>query len=331
MPRIGRSRRLGALAAILLIAGMLGSVFFGLRTWGTFLVLRSAYEVGLPTVSTVRAWMTLGYVAATYGLPLDALTGRLDLPAATPPDTVLRDIADQRGMSRIDMVRAVQSAMADLGPELAPDGAPGEPDASDGLGDALLAALLAYSYPALGLVLLLGAIGVPVPTGFATVLAGSLAAAGQMNWPIASAVAIVASIIGDIAGYGIGRLAGERFIARHGHLLGYAGHRKARVEWLFARWGGATVLMTRTLVSHLSSLASLLAGLSRYGFGVFLAYAAVGRVVWTAAYFGLGYFIGNDLDAASSFLGNVTGLLIAAGLAAASASYLVRGTAFIRR
>jgi len=323
MASLSRSTGVRTLAALLLVAGVVASVVFGFRTYGTFLTLRTAYQVGVPAVSTVRAWMTLDYVAGAYGVSLPALEGRLGVAPGTAPDTPLRDIADERGVTRIDLVREVQRAIADLGG--APADATVAPESNSGLADTFLSALLAYSYPALGLVLLLGAIGAPVPTGLATVLAGSLASGGSMEWSIAVAVAVIASVLGDIGGYGIGRLAGERFIARHGHLLGYSGHRKERVEWLFQRWGGATVLMTRTLVSHLSSLASLLAGISRYGFTPFLAYAAAGRVLWTAAYFGLGYFIGNDLDAASGFLANLTGLLLSALMAVASGAYLARG------
>jgi membrane protein DedA with SNARE-associated domain len=319
-----RPTALRAIAALLVVVALLGTFAFANRTWGTFLVLRSAYQVGLPAVSTVRAWMTIGHIAKTYRVPLPALAGRLDLPPLTPPDTPLYDIADERGVDRIDLVQEVQGVIADIGPTPVSDEVLGKTTSSGGLTDAFLAAILAYSYPALALILVLGAIGAPVPTGIATVLAGSLAAGGAMTWPLVAAVAITASVSGDIVGYGFGRVAGDRFVARHGYLIGYAGHRKRRVEWLFQRWGGATVLITRTLVSHLSSLASLLAGLSRYGFAAFLGYAAVGRVVWTAAYLGLGYFVGNDLEAASGFLANLTGLIVSLAIAGAAALYVVR-------
>ena len=327
-PRAASSIALRLLVAVILALSLLATFVFVNRTKGTFLALRSAYAVGVPAVSSVRAWMSLEYVATTFEVPLSALAARLDPAETSAGDALIRDLADERGVAPIDMVREVQRVIAELAP--APPASTEVAAAEDGFDDGFLAALLAYSYPALAAILLLGAIGAPVPTGLSTVLAGSLAAAGMMAWPVATAVAVVASVIGDITGYGIGRYAGE-FVARHGRLLGYAGHRKERVEWLFARWGGVTVLMTRTLVSHLSSLASLLAGVSRYAFAAFLAYAAVGRVLWTAAYFGLGYFIGGDLDAASGFLGSLTGLMIAALIAAASAAYLVSGSVVIRR
>ncbi len=50
-----------------------GSIFFGLRSYGSYLLLRSAYEAGRPQVSSLRAWMTLDHVAATYRVPLNEL------------------------------------------------------------------------------------------------------------------------------------------------------------------------------------------------------------------------------------------------------------------
>ena len=73
-----------------------------------------------------------------------------------------------------------------------------------------------------------------------------------------------------------------------------------------------TVFVTRTFVSYLSSVASLLAGVSRYRLSKFVAVAVVGRLMWTAAYLGLGYVIGADLDAATGFLGNLSGFLLCA-------------------
>ncbi len=70
------------------------------------------------------------------------------------------------------------------------------------------------------------------------------------------------------------------------------------------------MFVTRTFVSYLSSVASLLAGVSRYRLAKFVAVAVVGRLMWTAAYLGLGYVIGADLDAATGFLSNLSGFLL---------------------
>jgi len=300
------SKRTRHLLSLVIALAALVSVFFGLRSYGSFLLLRSAYEAGRSDVSSLRAWMTLDHVAAAYRVPANDLIARLELPPDSDRNQSLWSIADRRGISRFDFVRQVQRA---IGASAPPAG--GEDRTQGALGDRVLSAVLAYGYPALAVTLLLGAIGLPVPTGLVTVLAGSLAALGQIQWPWAALVAILASLAGDVIAFQIGRRLGETFLVSHGRWLGYSPERFARVRALFTRWGGLTVLFTRTLVSHLSSLASLLAGLSRYPWPPFLLFSGLGRVTWTSAYLGLGFAIGSNIDAASQFLGNFSGLLLA--------------------
>jgi membrane protein DedA with SNARE-associated domain len=54
---------------------------------------------------------------------------------------------------------------------------------------------------------------------------------------------------------------------------------------------------------------------------VFLALTLLGRLLWTSAYLGLGYAVGPDPEAATSFLANLSGLLVS--LAVLAASWLV--------
>ena len=152
-------------------------------------------------------------------------------------------------------------------------------------------------------------------------LAGSLAALGTLRWEWVAAVAVIASFAGDIIAYGIGRAVSENFLARHGRWIGYTAERKAHVQALLQKWGGMTVIISRTLTSSLSSIVSLFAGVGRYGFARFLSFAAVGRLIWTSAYLGLGYGVGSNIEAASQFLGNLSGLLIALGVLVVSGAY----------
>ena len=64
-----KSNRARRIAAIVFLIAAVPTVFFGVRTYGSFRLLRSAYEAGAPMTSSVRGWMTLKYVAATYHAP----------------------------------------------------------------------------------------------------------------------------------------------------------------------------------------------------------------------------------------------------------------------
>ncbi|MBI2714739.1 MAG: DedA family protein [Rhizobiales bacterium] len=311
------SKRSNKILAAVIALSALASILFGLRSYGSYLLLRSAYDVGRPQVSSLRAWMTLDHVAASYRVPLTELLPRLGLPGDTHRDETLKTIADRRGVSRFEFTRDVQRALG----QSAPPPTAADSQSSGGLTDRILSALLVYGYPALALTLLLGAIGLPLPIGVATVLAGSLAALGTLRWEWAAAVAVIASFAGDIVAYGIGRAVSENFLARHGRWIGYTTERKTHVQALLRRWGGMTVIISRTLTSSLSSIISLFAGVGRYGFARFLGFAAVGRLIWTSAYLGLGYGVGSNIEAASQFLGNLSGFIIALGVLVVAGAY----------
>lgn len=305
---------------VLSVIAALAAVVFGLRSYGSFLILRSAIEAGAPEVSSVRPWMTLRYVASTYQVSEAALVGQLGLAPDTDPDTSLRSLAERDKQSVFRYVERLQLAVV-----RSPTGSADRETEGTGwlgaVGDEFLAALLAYGYPVLALTLLLGAIGLPVPTGLSAALAGSLAAQGGMGWAWAGVVAVTASVLGDVIGYGLGRVLSRQFLERHGRWLGYTAARRVRVESLFTRWGGVGVLLSRTLASHLSAVLNILAGASRYRLPTFLVFTVIGRIVWTAAYLGLGYGVGAHLEAAAGFLTNLSVLLLS--LAALAACGLI--------
>ena len=78
---------------------MLPSVLFGLRTYVSSLLLRSAYEAGAPRTGSIRPWMTLAYIAAAYRTPNSVLLERLGLPPATNPSASLKTLAEPAGLS----------------------------------------------------------------------------------------------------------------------------------------------------------------------------------------------------------------------------------------
>jgi membrane protein DedA with SNARE-associated domain len=297
--------------AVLVIAGAaLLTVFFGLRTYGSLLLLRSAYEAGAPMTSSIRAWMTLGYVASTYQTSNAVLIERLGLPPGTDPNNSLKSLADQTGLSPSVYAQRVQRAIADIAPNVRSVYTKETSGWFGAIGEEVLTALLVYGYPVLGLILLFGAIGLPLPDGVATTVAGSLAAQGRLDWAWAGTITVTASILGDAVGYGLGRVLSKEVLERYGRWFGYTSARQARVQSLFDQWGSLTVFITRTFMSYLSSVASLLAGMSHFRLSKFLAIALVGRLMWTAAYLGLGYAIGADWEAAIGFLTNVSVLFL---------------------
>jgi membrane protein DedA with SNARE-associated domain len=309
------------IAVAFLIAATLSSALLGIRTYRSFLLLHSAYAAGSPMTSSIRPWMTLAYVAAAYRVPEAALLERLELVPTTDPRTSLRSLAQEAGLPLIEYVQGVQRAIAGIASGVRPDSAGRESNWLVAIGDAFLAAVLTYGYPALALMIFLGSFGLPLPHGIAVTVAGSLAAQGKIDWLWAGAATAAASVLGDIAGYALGRVLDRGVLERRGRWLGYTRERALRIKRLFEQWGVWTLLITRTFVSYLSPAVNLLAGAAGYRLTVFLALTLLGRLLWTSAYLGLGYAVGSDPEAASGFLANLSGLLVS--LAVLAASWLV--------
>jgi membrane protein YqaA with SNARE-associated domain len=224
-------------------------------SYRTFVLLQSAQQLGVAETSSIRAWMTLEYVVAIYNLDEDVLLTQLQLPVDVDSQSTLRTLAEKQGLSPFQYVQVVQSAIADIA-ELRqePDSIAKPSGWLATIGDSILSSVLIYGYPALGLTLFLGAIGAPVPTGLSTMLAGSLASEGHLSWQLIIALAVAASVLGDLVGYGLGRVMSGAFLERHGRWFGYTPASRERAETMFGRWGPIAVLLTRTLASHFSSV-----------------------------------------------------------------------------
>ncbi|HEY2593842.1 MAG TPA: DedA family protein, partial [Chloroflexota bacterium] len=161
--------------------------------------------------------------------------------------------------------------------------------------------MLTYGYPILGITLLVSAIGVPLPASLVATVAGALVAAGDMELSSTVLVALSACVAGDLIGYGIGRFGGDKFARRHGHWIGMGPRRVAQAEALFQRWAGATLIVSRSLVSILAPAINLLAGASAENVLAFFLYTTLGRLLWIAIFVGLGYVFAGSAEIAADF------------------------------
>jgi membrane-associated protein len=323
-----RSSRAARLALIVCALATPPTAWLGLRTFRSIELLQSAYAAGASQTSNIRAWMTLEYVERTYRIPQRDLVAALALAPDADPQTSIKALADRARVSPLLYVQKVQRA---IGERADPNGREREDSSWIGaIADRTLTALLVYGYPVLGLTLLLGAIGLPLPDGIAATVAGSLAAQGRMNWIWAGLLVVVASVAGDAIGFLLGRLLGREMLARRGGWIGFTATRYARVLRLFERWGSLTIFITRTFVSYLSSVANLFAGVSGYRIEKFIAISAAGRILWTSAYMGLGWAIGADWEAATTFLTNLSLFLLSLTVAVGSGLFAAGRMPFLQ-
>ncbi len=167
--------------------------------------------------------------------------------------------------------------------------------------------VLQSGYPALVFVLVGAAFGLPLPATLLLVGAGAYASTEELNLPLLLLTGLASVVVGDMAGYWVGRRGGEAVASRFGRWLKLT--EAAPLHRSFQRWGVPTLFLTRFLLAPLGPSVSVLAGMQHYPFSWFARAAIAGEVVWVGLYGGIGYALGSGSSALALLLGDVTATL----------------------
>jgi len=189
------------------------------------------------------------------------------------------------------------------------------------LSDAVLALIVNYGAVAVGLVLLLAALGAPLPATVAVLASGAFVQQGVLSPYSTVAIAFVFVLAGDSLSFGIGRLLRGPLSARFGQSASWL-----KAEASFERHGGLAVYLTRWLLTPLSVPTNLAAGGSHYRYWRFLAFAAAGEVTWLLVYGGLGYAFGSQWEYVSAVVSDLGGSLFGVLILAIGVIWLLRQT-----
>jgi len=187
------------------------------------------------------------------------------------------------------------------------------------MSEQLLAAVTQYGAPALFGIVAIAAVGVPLPITLLLIVVGSMISQGAMNLWLALSVASAGSILGDQAGYAIGRWGGSAAVAKLSGLFG----KKASLEAMEAKakaWGGPGIFLTRWLLSPLGPWINVASGTAGYPWHRFLFWDILGEMTGAAVYISLGRFFSDRVMALDGVLGDMT-WAIAALLAAIVLGY----------
>ena len=150
-----------------------------------------------------------------------------------------------------------------------------------------------YGYATIGVIILLESMGAPLPGESLLVASALLAATGRLDIVLVVAVATIGAILGDNAGFLIGRRLGLPLLARHGRRLGLTEQRLRLGRYLFRRHGGKVVFCGR-FIAFLRTFAALLAGANAMPWRIFLVCNALGGAAWCSLY-GFGAYLLGDL------------------------------------
>ena len=151
-------------------------------------------------------------------------------------------------------------------------------------------------------------VGVLVPGEASVLLGGALAAAGAVDVVPLMVVVAVAATVGDSIGYTLGRRLGPRLDgSRVERLIGR--DRLAATRSYMQRRGARAVFFGR-FVAVVRTAVPFLAGVSRMPYRTFLAWNAVGAVIWSVVHVGVGAAVGASLGQAESTISAMSVVLV---------------------
>jgi membrane protein DedA with SNARE-associated domain len=187
------------------------------------------------------------------------------------------------------------------------------------LNDLALTYITAYGAPMVAGILLLGALGLPLPGTLVVIASGAFVRQDFLNIYTTPLWALAGAVAGDSIIYGLGRFARLWIEKRFGDSAGWQ-----KAQDFFERRGGIAIYLTRWLVTPLAVPTNLVAGSSGYSFAKFLLFDVAGEITWILLYGGLGYAFGSQWELISDFISNFSGLILGVVVLGAGVYLLVR-------
>jgi undecaprenyl-diphosphatase len=136
-------------------------------------------------------------------------------------------------------------------------------------------------------------LGLLFPGEMVALIAGALAATHVFSPWSAFATVAIAAVLGDIAGYALGRYWGQAVLARWSFARRQYERHRRRLESYFELWGTATVLIGRFIAVG-RAFVPFAAGLSEMRARRFMPMAVIAGVLWGGAVVALGYVLGSN-------------------------------------
>lgn len=191
------------------------------------------------------------------------------------------------------------------------------------MSDTLLALVSTYGLWVVVASVFLSCLAVPIPSSLVMLAAGAFAASEDfVLWQVL-ACSWSAAILGDQAGYQLGRIGGPPLLERLAR-----GRSRARLiataRQMVHRHGPVGVFLSRWLFSPLGPWVNLIAGAAGLPRGRFTLWDAMGETVWVAIYVGLGYAFAARLDALTEIVTEWSGFVASVGLGLLVAGLLMR-------
>lgn len=135
--------------------------------------------------------------------------------------------------------------------------------------------------------------GLPVPGETVLLAAGFFASQGRISLGWVIVTALLGAVLGDNAGYWIGRRLGRTLLVKYGRFVFLTEERLVSMEVFFEKHGDKMVAVAR-FITGFRVFTALFAGASVMPWRRFFVFNVVGAVAWSVAISLLGYFFGKS-------------------------------------
>jgi membrane-associated protein len=123
--------------------------------------------------------------------------------------------------------------------------------------------------------------------------AGFFAAQGRLELVLTTLALYIAAVIGNMAGYEIGKRSGHKLFKKSDSIIFHKGNID-KAQDFFKRHGGKTIILAR-FVPVVRTLSSPLAGMGHMPYAKFMLYNLVGALLWVPSITLIGYWAGKVL------------------------------------
>jgi membrane protein DedA with SNARE-associated domain len=137
---------------------------------------------------------------------------------------------------------------------------------------------------------------------FASPEAVAVAGGHPLDLSEVMAVAFAGAVVGDFAGYWIGRVAGRAIVRKVGRYFFLPERRLPLLERYFRRYGARAIFLGR-FAPFLRSIRTLVAGIAHMPFPRFAIPDVAGAAAWVAGITGAGFLLGESWRVADRYLG----------------------------
>ena len=187
--------------------------------------------------------------------------------------------------------------------------------------------LIRHGYSVLFVWVLAEQLGLPLPATPLLLAAGALAGQGQMNVWAAIALAVLASLIGDVSWYQFGRVRGGKVLNLLCRISLEPDSCVRETEGAFVRHGARSLLIAK-FVPGLNTMAPPLAGIIGMRPGRFLLFDGLGALLYLGSFVALGYVFSNQLEQVAARVASL-GFSLLVILAGALGAYI--GWKYVQR